>query len=111
MKTIKIVNVPDGTAPYRIREQWVGVDIPLETLNEKERNNHFGNVSYIVLSTEALKALRVQNKTQAADFWSSCVLGKYIAFKRTDCIENHKCIYTENSRPYCAECGHLIGGF
>lgn len=32
MKTrIKIISIPPGEAPFKIREQWVGVEIPLIT--------------------------------------------------------------------------------
>lgn len=111
MKTIRIVNVPDGNAPLHIREQWVGVDILFPKVDEIDQRALLNYDYYIVLSTDALEALKKQGKSHAANFWSSSVLGKYLAFKKTDCIEDHKCKYTENSRPYCAECGHLIGGF
>jgi hypothetical protein len=72
----KILNLPKGEAPLEIREQWVGVTVPVaEVLGDRVG---FGVFTYAevkmenaiaVSLPEAVQALRSADKPDAADWW------------------------------------------
>ena len=89
MPSIRIKKTPLGFAPERIRSQWVGVEIPLVTEAELQRNPpsrmRIGNENadgYLVLRAEAINALR---RAEAAIFWEKLSLGVYLQFKKDVC--------------------------
>jgi hypothetical protein len=92
MAKIKIIATPPGFAPEFIREQWVGIEIPLPT-NEQIAENppselRTGNENeggYLVLCSDAIAALKESEKYDAHDFWTTKGLGRYLLFKRDVC--------------------------
>ena len=89
---IKIIATPPGFAPVEIREQWVGVEIPLVNQEEISRNPPsslgIGNDNpdgHLVLTDAAIDALRRVGKGKAADFWEGIPLGTYLQFRRDVC--------------------------
>lgn len=77
---------PYGTAPEHIKEQWVGVPLPLRQLGSDETprvsiGHDLGNVLGVhitenpanVYGADALKALRIFDRDEAADFWDAYV--------------------------------------
>ncbi len=96
MSSIHIIAVPPGFAPEHIREQWVGVTIPmldqemwdliLETIpraKEEFAEGSNGN-GYLVQREVAVEALREAGKEEAANFWRT-PFGPYLQFKREVC--------------------------
>lgn len=81
--SLKIVSIPPGSAPQRIREQMVGIIIPLPS--EDDLANHvpsraemhplttrLGNLGgFPVVRTEAVEALKKSYKNEAARFWAA----------------------------------------
>ncbi|MFA5052949.1 MAG: hypothetical protein WC565_02750 [Parcubacteria group bacterium] len=90
---IVIVKMPPGFAEERIRKQWCGLQIPLATPEELKEDPP-SNISigaenrggYFVLRSQAIKALRHAGKNEAADFWESLPIGRYLRFNK-DCCE------------------------
>jgi len=92
MPSIRIVKVPPGFAPPSIREQWIGVEIPLPTEDEIRENpsSRFGLGSanedgYRVFRFKAVEALRQAGKQRAATYWSETLFGIYLVFKKDVC--------------------------
>lgn len=95
MSSIKIIAVPPGFAPDHIREQWVGIQIPLATEAELRDNPLSGfkignqnNNSYVVLREKAIEALRTADKYDAVDFWSTTPvisIASYLEFRKEVC--------------------------
>jgi hypothetical protein len=80
--SIRIIAVPKGFAPLEIREAWVGCVIPLVTDAELEAdftsNLPLGSDNiegYLVLSSEAIKALEEIGETEAASYWEEVMFG------------------------------------
>ena len=76
MPRIRITSTPPGFAPLEIREQWVGVEIPLASSADFERNapgllrlgtENLGG--YRVTGVAAISALESAGKNDAASFW------------------------------------------
>ncbi len=75
-KKVRIIATPAGFAPQHIREQWVGVEIPLidqeeadvlhDSLNWNSDEQYGGP---IVRTSDAITALRDAGKEEAAQFW------------------------------------------
>jgi len=92
MKKIKIIAVPPGFAPDKIRKQWVGVEIPLATKKDFAEDpvsgvtvvNENAN-GYVVLRSKAIIALYDAGRNEAAAFWESLPLGRYLEFKKEIC--------------------------
>jgi hypothetical protein len=89
--SIRIKGVPPGFAPPEIREQWVGIEIPLPTEDELKANPPsgfgIGNANeggYPVLTKTAIEALLESRRTRAAAFWSKFD-GTYLLFKKEVC--------------------------
>jgi hypothetical protein len=73
--------IPDGGAPINIREQWIGVELPVREhllVEAKNTTNYFDmlrlreieNPNGIpVFGLDALDALRTAGRTEAADYW------------------------------------------
>lgn len=92
MSSIRIMDVPPGNlAPLKIREQWVGIEIPLATAEELRRHpiaGKFGNQNddgYVVLRLQGIKALREAGREAAADYWEAFPIGMYLQFKQDVC--------------------------
>jgi len=79
MPKIKIRSMPDGFAPANIRDQWVGVEIPLMTFNtieeEKKVRAQFppgpNTGGWLVRREDAVAALQAAGREQAAAFWDN----------------------------------------
>ncbi len=93
MSSIKIIAVPPGSlAPYSIRKQWVGLQIPLVT-DEQLRQNPLsgfrqGNQNsggYLVLRSEAIAALEAAGHLFEAGYWEGVTAGAYLQFKKDVC--------------------------
>ncbi|MEI7689159.1 MAG: hypothetical protein WCI91_03160 [Candidatus Nomurabacteria bacterium] len=89
MARIKIVEVPPGFAPKHIREQWVGVEIPLVENPTPEGKESFqiGNQNsggYQVDGVEAVRSLIADGKLEAANFWLPYATGNF-KFKKEVC--------------------------
>lgn len=86
MKKIRIVAVPPGFAPKEIRQQWVGVEIPLS--GEDPTGGIWvgtGNENgYVVSADDAISALRNAGKDDAADFWEG-LRGTALRFNKQVC--------------------------
>ena len=92
MKKIRITKTPPGLAPEHIRKYWVGCEIPLVTQEELDGDppsnpgvSPANENGFCVSKSAAIAALRDQNKTVAADFWSQLAFGKYLVFKKDTC--------------------------
>jgi hypothetical protein len=89
---IKIIATPPGFAPANIREQWLGIEIPLPTPEEIAGNppsrSGIGNANsdgHLVLMAAAIDALRQAGKEEAAEFWELLPLGTYLQFRQSVC--------------------------
>lgn len=76
-KKIRITKTPAGFAPQEIRDQWVGVEIPLMNQEDADKLQNSGqwNASEqhggpIVHIEDAINALKQAGKTEAASFWN-----------------------------------------
>jgi hypothetical protein len=73
---IMITKTPDGEAPLRVREEWVGVVLPvIATTNERgrgvlSRKAADDEPAYVVLQAAAIKALD-EKSPKAAKWWKS----------------------------------------
>lgn len=92
MSSVRIITIPPGFAPEKIRKQWVGVELPLASDEEiaEDPPSGFGIGSdntngYLVLRDKAIEALRQAGKKEAADFWDSFPLGRFLRFKKEVC--------------------------
>lgn len=87
---IKIFATPPGTAPEKIREQWIGVEIRLIGIENKSKPLGFRSGienlgGYQVLPKDAVEALKKSGKIEAANFWSSYLDAKNFTFRRDVC--------------------------
>lgn len=69
---VRIIQVPAGFASEEIRQQWVGVEMPVFE-GELPRDGMWSgaeNVNgYVVAMSAAVKALQDAGKDDAANFW------------------------------------------
>ena len=92
MRKIRIITTPPGFADPKIREQWVGIEIPLiegKEAAEAESAMPRSSLSasgYIVRGEDAVLALVDVGKHEAAAFWSNPVPSPHLRFAR-DCCE------------------------
>jgi len=88
MTKIKIKDVPPGFAPKHIREQWIGIEIPLTEKPIPEgqgfKTGNSNGDGYQVAGIDAVKALKDAGKKEAADFWEKYSSGNFI-FKKEVC--------------------------
>jgi len=75
-KKVRIVLMPPGFAPEEIRQQWVGVEIPLIDQDEadalQDNPNWDASEQYggsIVSTSDAIAALREAGREEAAQYW------------------------------------------
>ena len=94
MRKIRIVDIPPGFAPAWVREDWLELEIPLATEKELRDDPPTGTLGtpsnengFIVLTSEAIKALEGARKYGAARFWRNLSFGKYLEFKKEVCQE------------------------
>lgn len=92
MSSIYITAVPPGFAPEHIREQWVGVTIPMPSAQELEEHPvsemRIGSENlegHLVFREKAIEALMEAGKEEAALFWDELLLGKYLQFRKDVC--------------------------
>jgi len=91
MKKIIVTTAPPGFAPENIREQWVGVELPVE--DELGNGSGFrtgaeNSDGYRVNSFDALKALKAAEKNEAFEFWELRLSPKaMLVFKKEFCDE------------------------
>ena len=93
MSSIRITAVPPGFAPEYIREQWVGVTIPMPSAQELAEypvsDMRIGSENlegYLVFREKAIEALMEAGKKEAALFWDGLLLGKYLQFRKDGCV-------------------------
>lgn len=90
-KLIRVIATPPGAiAPEKIREQWIGITLPVVTTENEIRSGWNGNDNadgYIVNTTEAIQALRRAEKTEAANYWEEIQhqTGDQLRFGRAYC--------------------------
>jgi hypothetical protein len=93
-KKVRIIATPAGFAPRHIREQWVGVEIPL--IDQEEADALQDSLSWnsdgqyggsIVRTCDAITALRDAGKEDAARFWemAQAQLGTELRFGTEYC--------------------------
>lgn len=84
---IRIIKTPPGFASERIRNAWVGLEMPAEP-DKGELKGWSGNENaggYVVSGVDAVNALLAANKTEAARFWSSPVPSNGLRFGADYC--------------------------
>jgi hypothetical protein len=94
MTQIKIIAVPPGQAPLEVRQQWVGITLPVaENLPSKTfEMGVFGgkpenSEGYLVETMLAFRELK-KKSPEAADWWSSHLspqLMPWLSFQRSVC--------------------------
>lgn len=86
VSSIRIIAVPSGSEPLHIREQWVGMTLPVATKKEYEPWAQDCDVDeYLVSRTEATNALDEAGKEEAASFWIDEPGKMFLAFKKACC--------------------------
>lgn len=88
-RKIRIVSTPPGFAPKEIREQWIGVEIPLSEKDVEPGGAWTGTENidgFVVFTEDAVQALRDFGRHQAADFWDKIAsLGSFLRFGKDFC--------------------------
>lgn len=94
MAQIQIIAVPPGQAPLWVREEWVGLVLPVEdpptdgNIQIGARGGRPENIGgYYVRTTAALEALG-RKSPDAAEWWESNQLARvspWLVFKREVC--------------------------
>ncbi len=86
---LKIFSTPPGSAPEGIRKDWVGLEIPVPTQEEVDQHPPSGRGlgtenegGFSVLREDAIAALIKNEKLDAASFWASLPLGRFLLFSR-----------------------------
>lgn len=80
MAKVKIITVPPGGAPFAVRREWIGLELPLieddlepgvfrSVTGGKPDPRSFGG--FPVKTEDAIKALRDNNREDAADWWEA----------------------------------------
>ena len=87
---IRIIAIPDGEAPERVREQWLGLELSCRGVSTGgielfSRRMTYGH-GYLVRTNEAVEALGKVNP-EAATYWGflSHQLGETFTFNREAC--------------------------
>lgn len=79
---IKIISVPEGEAPEKIRQAWVGLILPVSRtsgfgpegtfLSRGVLSRDFAVVKgFAVQTSDAIRVLELANKTEAAKWWTA----------------------------------------
>jgi hypothetical protein len=92
MRKIRVLKTPPGIAEKYIRDQWMNIEIPLAT-DEEIKEDPPSDTSiktqnaggYLVLKKKAIEALRESGKNEAASFWESLPIGRYLRFGKEYC--------------------------
>lgn len=100
MRKIRITGVPGGQAPEEIRQDWIGVEIPIDDNEEQPSVQETGGVIdrgehpvpkrvYSVFALEAFAALKLHSKT-AWDWWYQATPhlfaeGRHLLFDESAC--------------------------
>lgn len=70
---IRITQTPPGSAPNHIRDDWVGVEIPLAKDPAGEEDGFWSGTEnsggHMVNMVDAIEALRAAGKEEAAEYW------------------------------------------
>lgn len=87
---IRIIATPPGFTPEIVRQQWVGIQIPVVEDGDPQGSLWTGqqNASgYVVNTADAIKALRDAGKEEAAQFWEVIQdsIGNKLRFKKECC--------------------------
>lgn len=89
---IKIIAVPPGLAPEKIRQMWVGVEMQLATDEQLSADPplcSFGTGEnaggFLVTFQDAIQALKDAKKDAAANFWEGLLFGAYLEFNKNVC--------------------------
>ncbi len=88
---IRIIAAPPGFPPQHIRDQWVGLELPLADQNPGPgptlRIGTENGDGYVVETRAAIEALKAAGKEEAADFWEAVagMLGDKLIFKKEVC--------------------------
>ena len=88
--SIRITSTPEGTAPEHIRKQWIGVEIPLASDEDIAVDPPRGGrpeEGYLVLRDTAIEVLENAGLFDAAHYWRSLPLGRYLLFAERCCEE------------------------
>lgn len=90
MASIRIISTPPGFADEKIREQWVGLSIPIfSELTAHQLDQRFAQSDnaggYVVSGDYAVLALQVAGRQEAADFWSRPYIPEFMRFARSCC--------------------------
>ena len=90
MAKILITSTPPGFAPEHIREQWIGVEIPLLGIEDPQQplGNRSGTENlggYRVLPKDAVDALEKAGKHEAVEFWAPYLGAQNFTFKKEVC--------------------------
>ncbi|MDB5184203.1 MAG: hypothetical protein JWN38_11 [Candidatus Saccharibacteria bacterium] len=94
-----IIKTPEGAAPEAIKEQWIGIELPIRTTNVTHfmfgylargigplhdyRDALTGEPSYVdwpisAYGLEAVDKLREAGRDEAADFWTPYAAGLFV---------------------------------
>jgi len=91
MKKIRIAATPPSFAPDHIREQWVGLEMPIKDGMDDDSGLRTGVENaggYKVHPGDAIIALREAKKIVAYDFWKPRLVGaSNLIFKKECCEE------------------------
>lgn len=90
MSYIYIFAIPPGFASEHIRQEWVGIQIPLAPPEEVKANPPVAGTGengdgYLVRRCDAIQALLIAGRREAANFWQSLPLGHYLVFSKRVC--------------------------
>jgi len=92
MKKIKFIATPPGFAPEHIREQWLGVELPILGTEDpveglKQIRTGIENLGgYEVATKDALQALKDAGKEEAVEFWTPLLKhAPKLVFKKEVC--------------------------
>lgn len=81
--TFSVTDIPEGEAPFQIREEWLGVGLPVRSRLVQEfkgpintylnlisghSTEHFHRVP--IYGADAIEALTLANKLDAAQYWA-----------------------------------------
>lgn len=91
---IVIQTVPDGPGPFEIREEWLGLVLPLATKADLARYPILqirleldGNDWYIVRWHYAISALALRGSTDAVRYWREHRQGPFVRFDKRLCTK------------------------
>ncbi|MCA9353395.1 hypothetical protein KC842_00795 [Candidatus Nomurabacteria bacterium] len=77
MSKIRIVRIPRSFASIGISKQWLGAEMPFQ------KKNIDGD--FEVLSQDAIAALRLLGREEAASYWEKAILQEKVTFAEEFC--------------------------